>query len=60
MYIELSSQNIITDALGRRFILTLCAATSKAYTVDSRYLNFGYLEKPLISKWKNGPCLNIR
>ena len=28
-------------------------------TVDSRYLDFGYLEQPLISKKKSGPCLNI-
>ena len=26
------------------------------YTVDSRYLDFGYLEQPLISKKKSGPC----
>ena len=30
-----------------------------SYTVDSRYLDFGYLEQPLISKKKSGPCLNI-
>ena len=29
-------------------------------TVDSRYLDFGYLEQPLISKRKSGPCLNLR
>ena len=29
-----------------------------AYTVDSRYLELAYLEKPLISKWKSGPCFN--
>ena len=28
-------------------------------TVDSRYLDFGYLEQPLISKKKSSPCLNI-
>ena len=28
-------------------------------TVDSRYLDFGYLEQPLFSKKKSGPCLNI-
>ena len=28
------------------------------YTVDSRYLDFVYLEWPLISK--SGPCLNIK
>ena len=29
------------------------------YTVDSRYLELAYLEQPLISKWKSGPCYNI-
>ena len=28
-------------------------------TIDSRYLDFGYLEQPLISKRKSGPCLNL-
>ena len=28
------------------------------YTVDSRYLDFGYLEQPLISKKKSGLCYN--
>ena len=32
---------------------------NNAVTVDSRYLDFGYLEQPLISKKKSGPCLNI-
>ena len=27
-------------------------------TVDPRYLDFSYLEKPLISRWKSGPCFN--
>ena len=27
-------------------------------TVNSRYLDFGYLESPLISKRKFGPCFN--
>ena len=31
----------------------------KVSTVDSRYLDFGYLELPLISKGKSYPCLNI-
>ena len=31
----------------------------KIITVDSRYLDFGYLEQPLISKRKSGPCLNL-
>ena len=29
-------------------------------TVDSRYLDLAYLEYPLISKWKSGPCLNMK
>ena len=33
--------------------------SQKIDTVDSRYLDFGYLEQPLISKKKSGPCLNI-
>ena len=33
--------------------------TADLNTVDSRYLDFGYLEQPLISKKKSGPCLNI-
>ena len=28
-------------------------------TVDSRYLDLSYLESPLISKWKSGPCFNM-
>ena len=28
-------------------------------TVDFRYLDFGYLEQPHISKRKSGPCLNL-
>ena len=28
------------------------------YTVDPRYIDFDYLEKPLISKRKSGPCFN--
>ena len=28
-------------------------------TVNSRYLDFGYLEQPLISKRNSGPCLNL-
>ena len=27
------------------------------YAVDSRYIGFGCLEQPLISKRKSGPCL---
>ena len=29
-------------------------------TVDSRNLDLAYLEKPLILKWKSGPCLNMK
>ena len=29
------------------------------YTVESRYFDLGYLEQPLISKRKPGPCLNL-
>ena len=32
--------------------------SKKVHTVDSRYLDFGYLEQPVISKRKSGPCLN--
>ena len=28
-------------------------------TVDSRYLDYAYLEYPLISKWKSGPSFNM-
>ena len=28
-------------------------------TVDSRYIDFGYLEQPLISKRKSDPCFYI-
>ena len=33
--------------------------TEQGYTVDSRYLDLAYLEQPLISKWKPGPCFNM-
>ena len=33
--------------------------TGEKITVDSRYLDFGYLEQPLISKRKSDPCFNI-
>ena len=29
-------------------------------TVDSHYLDLAYLESQLISKWKSGPCLNMK
>ena len=43
------------DAFPRKDALLFSADTSK---VNSRYLDFGYLEKPLISKRKSGPCFN--
>ena len=43
-----------------QFVMQLKNWWSIAYTVDSRYLDFGYLEQPLISKKKSGPCLNLR
>ena len=30
-----------------------------ARTVYSRYLDFAYLELPIISKWKSGPCFDM-
>ena len=36
-----------------------CKGASKNFTVDSRYLDFGYLEQVLISKRKSDPCFNI-
>ena len=29
-------------------------------TVEPRYLELAYFELPLISKWKSGPCFNIK
>ena len=29
-------------------------------TVEPRYLEFAYFELPLISKWKSGPCFNMK
>ena len=37
----------------------MAAEIKYAYTVDPRYLDFGYLEKLLISKRKSDPCFNI-
>ena len=31
-----------------------------ASTVEPRYLELGYFELPLISKWKFGPCYNMK
>ena len=41
----------VNDAMKQRYGLN-------SYTVNSRYLDFGYLESPLISKRKFGPCFN--
>ena len=32
----------------------------EAYTVEPRYLELTYFELPLISKWKSGPCFNMK
>ena len=32
----------------------------KLYTVEPRYLELAYFELPLISKWKSGPCFNMK
>ena len=29
-------------------------------TVEPRYLELAYFELPLISKWKSGPCFNMK
>ena len=31
-----------------------------ANTVEPRYLEVAYFELPLISKWKSGPCFNMK
>ena len=33
---------------------------SFAYTVEPRYLELAYFELPPISKWKSGPCFNMK
>ena len=30
------------------------------YTVEPHYLELAYFELPLISKWKSGPCFNMK
>ena len=35
-------------------------ATGKQSTVEPRYLELAYFELPLISKWKSGPCFNMK
>ena len=29
-------------------------------TVEPRYLELAYFELPFISKWKSGPCFNMK
>ena len=29
-------------------------------TIEPRYLELAYFELPLISKWKSGPCFNMK
>ena len=33
---------------------------SSRYIVESRYLELAYFELPLMSKWKSGPCFNMK
>ena len=33
---------------------------SNLSTVEPRYLELAYFELPLISKWKSGPCFNMK
>ena len=40
------------------FVFFIKIYKEELYTVRSRYLDFGYLESPLISKRKFGPCFN--
>ena len=32
----------------------------KVPSVEPRYLELAYFELPLISKWKSGPCFNMK
>ena len=41
------------------FAYIIISKDAIGHTVDSRYLDFGYLELPLISKRKSGPCFSI-
>ena len=36
------------------------SAIVQLYTVEPRYLELAYFELPLISKWKSGPCFNMK
>ena len=51
---------IITLSLLVEVVLVLAVkVVVVTYTVDSRYLDLGYLEQPLISKRKSDPCFSI-
>ena len=40
---------------------TKCVVSSQnVNTVEPRYLELAYFELPLISKWKSGPCFNMK
>ena len=47
------------DGIGDWIVVVPDHCLSITCTVDSSYLDFGYLEQPLVSKKKSGPCLNI-
>ena len=45
---------------GSLWILIMIFQGNFTYTVEPRYLELAYFELPLISKWKSGPCLNMK
>ena len=42
------------------FLLTLSVPQNSQNTVEPRYLELAYFELLLISKWKSGPCFNMK
>ena len=40
--------------------LSKSTSGAMANTVEPRYLELAYFELPLISKWKCGPCFNMK
>ena len=38
----------------------MTGTSSLTNTVEPRYLELAYFELPLISKWKSGPCFNMK
>ena len=48
------------DGMANSVDSNLTALFINIYTVASRYLDFGYLEQPLISKRQSDPCFNIQ